>query len=76
MVQAALGNRKPVGQIAGAGFLPTASPFLVGSITGVGHHADDNWDEFTQEPTSVRNRIERIYSRLQKSIDFGGGIMQ
>src|SRR5438093_13549892 len=34
MVQAALGNRKSVGQIAAAGFLTTASPFLVGSMTG------------------------------------------
>src|SRR5215470_16098590 len=34
MVQAALGNRKPVGQTAAAVFLPTASVFLVGSITG------------------------------------------
>ena len=61
--------RSPLGVIL-------ASCAIEGYINYVGHHVDAKWDEFTKERTSVRNRIERIYSCLRKPVDFGGGVMQ
>jgi len=61
--------RNPLGVII-------ASCAIEGYINYVGHHVDPKWEEFTKERSSVRDRIERIYSLLKKPIDFGLGVMQ
>jgi len=61
--------RSPLGVII-------ASCAIEGYINYVGHHVDPGCDRFTKERSSVRERIERIYSLLKKPVDFGSGIMQ
>jgi hypothetical protein len=61
--------RNPIGVIL-------ASCAIEGYINYVGQHVDPSWADFSKEKSSVRERIERIYSCLKKPVDFGSGIMQ
>jgi hypothetical protein len=61
--------RNPLGVII-------ASCAIEGYIHFVGKHVDPDWDAFINEKNTVRERIERIYSLLQKSVDFASGVMQ
>ena len=61
--------RNPLGVII-------ASCAIEGYINYVGHHVDPKWHDFMKERSSVRERIERIYSLLKRPVDFGSGIMQ
>ena len=61
--------RNPLGVIV-------AACAIEGYIHFVGKQVDKDWDEFTKQNNAVKDRIEHIYSLLQKPVDFGSGLIQ
>lgn len=62
-------------------FIPTLA--LLGAcfslesyINMVGQTIDEDWNSFDKGPVPVKDRLERIYSKLNKSLNCGGGIWQ